>query len=144
MIVIRRIAVLFLTLAAFSVLAEDFNAFTTYKDGGLYINQENGLVINIPASKTHEVIGKVQGYQSELHAQQRKCIEDVENSRIKTKDTLIAIIVPGGLIYLAGKKQQNIQATEDLKNVNAQLSNLENDLDLLKIAYSRESVALLK
>jgi len=144
MIGIRRIVVLFFTLAAFSLQAEDFNDFTTYKSSWLNLNQGNGLIINIPARKTHEVIGKVQKFHSELYAKQRKYREEVENSQIKTKDTLIAVIVPGGLIYLASKKQRNIQAKEGLDSVSLQLSSLENDLGLLKTAYSKESVALLK
>ena len=144
MIVIRRIAVLVFTLVAFSVQADDFNTFSADKGGWLYLNQGNGLTINIPAINTHEVIRKVQLYCSELYAQKRKCAEDVETSQVKTKDALIAVIMPGGLIYLASKKHRNIQAKEDLENINAQLSSLESDLDLLKITFNRESVALLK
>jgi hypothetical protein len=74
--------------------------------------------------RTHEVISNVQGYRSDLYAQKRQCADELENSKIKTKNAWIAAIVSGGLIYLANKKQWNKLVQEDLVAVNVQLSRL--------------------
>ena len=141
MIVIGRFAVLLLTLAGLSVQAGDFNNSVSYEAGWLYINQGGGLIANIPAHETYEVLSQVQNVRSELKSQKNKFVEEVENTRLKTSDTIIALVMPGGLLYAAHKKQRHHQAIKELKTVTSQLEELEEGLDFLKIASSKESLA---
>lgn len=144
MIVICRFAVLLFTLTGLSVQAGDFNNNSvSYETGWLYINQGGGLIANIPAHETYEVLSHAQNVRSELKAQKNKFVEEVENTRFKARDAFIAAVMPGGLLYTAHKKQRHHQAKEELKTVTAQLEGLEEDIDFLKIAFSKETLASL-
>lgn len=139
--VICRFTALILTLAGLTVQAGDFNNSVSYKAGWLYINQDDGLVVNIPAQETYEVLNQAQSVKSGLLAQKNRSAEEVENTRFKTSDTIIAMIMPGGLIYAAHKKQKHHQAKEDLTTITTQLEGVKEGLDFLKIAYSKEILA---
>ena len=141
MFVIRYFTVLLLTFAGLSVQAGDFDNSISYKTGWLYINQGGGLIANIPAYETYQVLSQAQNVRSELKAQKNKSVEEVENTRFKTSDAIIAAIMPGGLIYAAHKKQKHHQAKEELKTVTAQLNGLDEGLNFLKIASSKETFA---
>lgn len=141
MIVIRRFTLLILTLSGLSVQAGDFDNSISYKAGWLYMNQGGDLIANIPAHETYEVLSQVQNVKSELKSQKNKFIEEVESTRFKTSDAIIAAVMPGGLLYAVHKKQKHHQAMEELKTVTAQLEGLEEGLDFLKIASSKETFA---
>jgi hypothetical protein len=143
MIVMRRIVTAWLLLGICSVQAESSDSLTRLQAGLLYIEQEHGLVTNIPAYNTPETLQHVQSFHAELKSRQAQCEENVENTRFKTHDALITIVMPGGLLYAVGKQQRHAAAKESYTQVSQQLQDLQADLARLKASSSTETFALL-
>lgn len=141
MIIIYRAIVVLLTLTVFTVQANDLvNAFS-YHSGILFINQNDGLVVNIPAHESHDVLSQLQTLRAELNANKDQFTKDVENTRFKTSDTIITIVMPGGLLYAANKKRRHAQAKKELRLVTAQLNGFMRDLDFLQDTASKTLLA---
>jgi hypothetical protein len=144
MIVIRRIVTAWLLLGIFSVQAESGDSQTRLQAGLLYIEQEEqGLVTNIPAHDVPEILQRVQSFHAKLKTRQAQCEEDVESTRFKTHDTLITIVMPGGLLYAMGKQQRHAAAKQSFTQVSQQLHDLQSDLARLRASSSEETFALL-
>jgi hypothetical protein len=142
MIVIRRIVVAWLLLGIHSVQAAGDDSQQMLQAGLLYL-QDQGLVANIPACDSPETLRHVQSFHSELASRQTQYATNVEETRFKTQDTLITIIMPGGLIYAMNKQQRHEQAKQAYARVSEQLEDLQVDLARLRASTSEASFALL-
>ena len=141
MITNYRAVVFLLGLSVFTVQADYLEDAFSYRSGGLFISQGNGLVINIPARETHDLLSQLQTFRTELKVNKDQFTTDVENTRFKTSDAIITIVMPGGLIYAANKKQRHTLAKKKLSLVTAQLDGFTGDLDFLKDAASKTLLA---
>ncbi len=143
MIVIRRIVTAWLLLGICSVQAESADSLNMLQTDLFYIEHDDGLVANIPAHATPETLQHVQSFHSELKTRQARCAEDLESTRFKTQDTLISIVLPGGLLYAINKQQRHETAKQSYAKVSQQLQDLQHDLARLKTSFSQETFALL-
>jgi len=143
MIVIRRIVAAWLLLGFFSIHAEAGDAQKVFGAGMLYIVQDNGLVANMPAYDTLETLQHVKSFQSDLTSRQARCAEDMEKTRFKTHDTLITIIMPGGLLYAMNKQQRHEESKQAYAETSKQLEDLQDDMARLQMSSSEETFALL-
>jgi predicted transcriptional regulator len=144
MIVIRRIVTAWLLLGIWSVQAETGISLMTFQAGLLYIVQDDGLVTNLPAHATHEMLQHAQSIRSDLQSRQTQCAEDVESTRFKTHDTLITIVMPGGLLYAMNKQQRHAAAKQAYNQVSQQLLDLNEDLARLQVSANQQAFAMLK
>lgn len=140
-IIIRIVALLTLTIP-FSTQASGIDAQENTANGMLYMEQGNSLVANLPAAGTRELLGKVQQLKANLKEMQTQAITDVKTSKFSGKDTFIAAVMPGGLIYAANKKRRHKDAKAKLTDVTAQLDSLEGDIDMLKSETSKQTLAM--
>lgn len=140
---IRRIAMAALILAPMLAQADNYLHPGLYKSAGLYLDQGEGLIANIPSHEHGEMVKQVRTFRTELATRQQQAEAQVEKSRFSTKDTLLTIILPGGLLYAANRKQQLGKAQEKLSQVSQQLHEVETDLKILQNLSSRDSISYL-
>jgi pyruvate/oxaloacetate carboxyltransferase len=143
MIVIRRIVSAGLLLGSYSIHTEAGDSLQLLDEGMLYVVQDNGLVANIPAHDASATLQHVQSFHSNLQTRQSQCAENVEETRFKAHDTLITIVMPGGLLYAAAKQQQHEQAKQAYTDVTQQLQELQQDLAHFQGTSSETAFALL-
>ncbi|MES9844731.1 MAG: hypothetical protein ABW131_08795 [Candidatus Sedimenticola sp. 6PFRAG5] len=142
MSVITRIFALLPVLFSFNVLAADIDPLTAVPDM-IYLDQADGFVTNVPVTGTNDLLGKVQHLKSELQEHKMQAAIQVETSKFSGQDALITVLMPGGIIYAANKKQRHQDAQAQLADVTQQLDNLESDLTMLKSATSKQTLAML-
>jgi len=140
---LRPIALAILALASCAALAEE-QSLTPTLSSGFYISQGEGFVVNISAQPSLDLLKQTRAFEANLKEKAAHCVEDVEKSRFKTRDALITLIMPGGLIWAASRHQQHLQAQQRLAEVNGQIDELETDLDMLETRTSHATLALLK
>ena len=143
MIVIRHIVTAWLLLGVCAVQAEGGDSLKLPQVGMFYLVQHNGLVANIPAHDAPQTLQHVRSFHSDLQTRQAQCAEDVEDTRFKTHDTLITIIMPGGLLYAVNKQQRHEKAKQAYLKVSRQLQDLQQDLAHFQAASSEAAFALL-
>jgi len=143
MIVIRRIVTAWLLLGIYSMHAEADDSLKFFGAGMLYLVQDNGLVANFPAHDAPTTLQQVTSFHSNLQARRTRCAEELEDSRFKAHDTLITIVMPGGLLYAAAKQQRHEKAKQAYAKVSQQLQDLQQDLTHFKSASSETAFALL-
>ncbi len=133
------IVTLFLALSVNSVTAEELTSLNY-----ISLDQGDGLMVTIPTSGEQTLMNRLAVYQSELNKQMSNSAAQVEKAKFDVKDVLITVIMPGGLIYAAARKQQHNQAKEDLQDISNQLTELKTDMHQLALNSSVHSVAMLK
>jgi hypothetical protein len=143
MIVIQRIVIAWLLLGVGAVQADGVDSRKVLQADLFYMVHDDGLVANIPAHDSPEVVQLVQAFRAKLESRQTQCAEEVENTRFKTHDTLISIVMPGGLLYAFNKQQRHDEAKQTYTKVSQQLYDLKEDLARLKASSSQEAFALL-
>jgi hypothetical protein len=142
MIVIRRIVTAWLLLCIYSLHAQANDSLNLYHSGMLYLVQDSGMVMNMPAQGATDTLRHVRSFHADLKARQAQCAEDVEDTRFKTHDTLITIVMPGGLLYAAAKQQRHVQAKQAYAQVSQQLQDLQKDLAHFQTTSSETVFAL--
>ena len=142
MIVMQRMVAIWLLVGAYAVQAETTETLQRSEPGLLYI-QDAGLVANIPARDARDVLQQARSFRSDLELDRNHCAEAVEETRFKSHDTLITIVMPGGLLYAMNKKQRHEEAKQAYAEVSQQLLDLKEDLARLQASTSQQAFALL-
>jgi len=107
----------------------------------VYVNKESGFITSLPTLTSRELIQEMGRVSSNLQNHKLKLIQDVEAKEFKTSDSLIALIMPGGLFYAATIKLRHKQAIQQLSNTTAQLD--EVNRNLTEFAYATDKTKLL-
>jgi hypothetical protein len=137
-------SVIVLILVLFSV-----NNYAGESDGSLYgsrwinIEHKDGLVSQLPTTTPLELLHQVRTLRNKLVARQFELDKTLEESEFDATNTLITLIMPGGLVYGAYRKLQHKQAESQLKSVTSEITQLSRDLEMLKLATSEYTVSML-
>ena len=108
------------------------------------IRHADGLTVQIPAPVTSRLLENVRQLRTRLLDEQVVLGELVEETSFDVTDTLISVILPGGLIYASYRKLSNDRAQAQLASVNKELSDLSKGLLLLKAESGETAVAVLR
>ena len=141
--IVRYLTAFLLSLSAVNVYAANPNTSAAEDSQWLYIDQGDGLVINIPAPDTQELLGQARQLNSSLLNEREKIAQTVKDSEFKAKDGLITVLVPGGLLYASHKKLKHSRAKKKLAQVTSQLDDLTKGLAMLQLATGEPTVAML-
>ena len=114
MFLIRCFAIAAMIFAPALTQAEDYIHPGIFKSANLYLDQGAGLITNIPCHEHAEVVRQVKSYRNELETVVEQATEVAEHSHFSTMDTLLTIILPGGLLYAANRQQHYSKAHERL------------------------------
>ncbi|MDT8405209.1 hypothetical protein [Sulfuriflexus sp.] len=94
----------------------------------LPVTDSHGLTVNMPRID-HDVLSMhLRELQNRLEGDQLSLGKRVEQTRMKGKSTILAAILPGGLIYTAYKKTVHHRAVTEYEQLETQLAELDQDL----------------
>ena len=109
-----------------------------------YVNKASGLITSLPTVTPGELIQEMGRASSNLQIRKIKLAQAAEAKRFKTSDSVIALAMPGGILYAAAKKFRHKQAVQQLNNVSTQLNTMKRSLLIFKLAaHKSEQLALL-
>ena len=126
-------------------LAQAENPLTPDLQGAerVYIDQGDGLIASLPNFEHADLLQRITSLRGKLKHHENLCSERVEAARFSTKDVLITIIMPGGLLYAASRKKELITAQTQLAQTTHRLHELEDDLYRLNSVSAIEALAYL-
>jgi len=94
----------------------------------IQVNNKTGLINSLPATNSAELIGQMEEMRSNLQAQKARLTRIAEERKFGIKESLITIIMPGGLLYAAIKQQQRHQAVVRMKDASTHLDEMTRNL----------------
>jgi hypothetical protein len=108
------------------------------------LQQPHGFVVNLPASETRGILKGLAAHRTDLTRRSTAAAMQASDTEIGAKDAIIALLMPGGLIYLANKRQRHQRAEQELREISSQLTELQTDIEHFAWQTAAQSVALLK
>lgn len=90
-----------------------------------------GFTIVLPSINIDELVNDVVTLKVALKHDEKRLSHRVEQRRFTTNESLLSLLLPGGMIYAAYKKSSHAQAVSEHEKVVAQLSLLSEDLAVL-------------
>lgn len=92
---------------------------------------KGGFTVNVPSIDNDVLIGEIATLKIALIRDKQLLSSKVEQKRFKSKDTVLAALLPGGMIYAAYKKSAHAQAVKDVEQVSSQIKEITTDLAAL-------------
>lgn len=129
----------------FSLLAATLVFFATDTLAGetrMVLADSQGFCASLPQVDRENLAQRMQQSQGWLAQQQSRLSARVEKLRFGKLDTLITLVMPGGLLYAAIKKGSHRQEQQRLEQVTQDLSQLNADLLALSTQAAEHKVAL--
>ena len=130
-----------------SALGEPFAALTSTvvqrSDNAPMANQD-GFYIDLPTVKSEQLLELVMDYRASLLHLQEEFTHYLDENRFGVKDVLIAIVMPGGLLYAAIRKGDLEQARFELGEITQARNELGGDLLAMQAIAGELTVARLQ
>ncbi len=108
------------------------------------VTTAGGFAIDLPAVSHNKLIELVRTYQVFLVQRQQEVARYLDENRLGAKDTLITVIMPGGLLYALVKEGKLDQARDELAEINKDMDELSHDLLAIQTARTGLTVAQLQ
>jgi len=132
---------LFMSIAIFCTA---FMLQTAYADEALVpVAALDQLVIQLPEVDRAALIEKIMTLRSQLIARKQTLVQMVADKQMDSGDTIITIIMPGGLLYAGYKKARHEQAKNELARVSADIEEFSGDLLAMQSSSAPVFVAQL-
>ena len=103
-----------------------------------------GFYVALPVVDTDRLLERISAQRASLSQREQEVTEYLEDHQLGTRDVLIAVIMPGGLIYAAVRKGNLQQAQAELDQINAAMDELSRDLLAMQAVAGELSVAHLR
>lgn len=136
-------------LASIQFLIAPLNAFadealvqTSDSTVWISINKESGFIISLPTLTSSDLIQEMGRDSSNLQNLKLKLAQAAEDKKFTSNDSLIALAMPGGLLYAAAIKFRHKKAVQQLNNTSAQLNELNSNLIEFKFATDTNKLVL--
>jgi hypothetical protein len=131
------------SLLALTVQAADAVDSTNLESSWLYVEQDSGLITNIPAMERKELIGSLKEVTQSLSQEREQLSSTVEKKKFTGKDTLISAILPGGMLYASYRMASYKNAKKELADVSISIEELTSDVVRLSAIDGETRVAML-
>jgi hypothetical protein len=115
----------------------------SYGSKWLVIEHQDGLTSLLPATTPLELLRQVQTCRNKKLVRQIELDKSLKTSQFGIKDALITAIMPGGLVYATFRNMEHKQVESQLENLMNELSQLNRDLDMLKLAVGERTLSML-
>jgi hypothetical protein len=112
------------------------NWTTTANDGGFYID--------LPAVSPDRLMALIKAYRTFLTQREAAISQYLDEHQLDARDTLITILVPGGLLYAAIRTGDLEQAKAELAEVSGDIDELSRDLLAMQAVAGELTVAQLQ
>lgn len=86
------------------------------------------LITNINHSSNYQLLERLRKYRSRLEEQRASTVTYLKKNRMGTKDVIIAIALPGGLLYAANRKRNLNRAQEKLTRLKTRIAETDKDI----------------
>lgn len=103
-----------------------------------------GFYIDLPAVTPDQLIERIRACRASLTHREEEIARYLDEHRLNAKDTLITVIVPGGLIYAAIRTGDLEQAKTELAEVSEDREALARDLLAMQAIAGDLTVARLE
>jgi hypothetical protein len=103
-----------------------------------------GFYTDLPTVNSRQLLGLIRNYRASLSHRQQEIMQYLEENRLDTGEMLIAIILPGGLLYAAVRKGNLEQAKVELAEMTADRDELSRDLLAMQAVAGELRVAQLQ
>ncbi len=103
-----------------------------------------GFYVALPAVDSDRLLERISAQQASLTRREQEITQYLEDHQLGTRDVLITIIMPGGLIYAAVRKGNLQQAQAELEQINAAMDELSRDLLAMQAVAGDLTVAHLR
>jgi hypothetical protein len=123
----KNISLLLLALTLLSSTSALASGNTSSKMPGDQVNA-NRLITNINHSSHYQLLERLRKYRSRLGEQRQATISYLKKNRMRTRDAIIAIALPGGLLYAAHRKTNINRAREKLARLNTRIADTDRDI----------------
>ncbi len=130
-------------LLTFNVQAAEAVDTTGQGSSWFYMEQDNGLITNVPAAENHELIGSVRELKQSLSDRKEVLSNTVQEKKFKPKDAVITAVMPGGFLYASYKMMSYNNAKAELVALNSNIEELTMDMVRLTKIKGDAQVAML-
>ncbi len=89
---------------------------------------EQGFVVEFPAIDPQLLSQQIRDLRAALLSQRAELVTTVEDLEMGTAETLLSILLPGGLIYAGYRTHEYEAAKEDLAEIDTEIHELSRDL----------------
>lgn len=108
------------------------------------ITTPDQFVIQLPGVDREALIERVRTLRSQLIQRKQALVKVIADKKMDSSDTVIASIMPGGLIYAAYKKTSYEQSRNELAGINADIEECSDDLLAMQAGATPVFVARLQ
>lgn len=112
------------------------NQAHTANDGGFYTV--------LPAVSNNQLISLLRNHQKALTQREEEITRYLDENQLDTKDVLITVIMPGGLVYAAVRKANLEEARDELTEITEDMDELSRDLLAMLAGASELTLAKLQ
>ena len=130
---------------SFAIFCSAFMLQTAHADQPLVlITTQDQFVIQLPGVDRDALIEQVRTLRSQLIQRKQALVKVIADKKMDSSDTVIASIMPGGLIYAAYKKTSYEQSRNELAGINADIEECSDDLLAMQAGAAPVFVARLQ
>lgn len=108
------------------------------------VANEAGFYVLLPAVDSGRLIERISAQRASVAAREQDVRRYLEEHQLGTKDILITVIMPGGLLYAATRKGRLERAETELADIGTLLDELSRDLVNMQAVAGDLSVAQLR
>jgi pyruvate/oxaloacetate carboxyltransferase len=101
------------------------------------------FIVQLPAVDHETLIEQLEILRSQLLQRKQALVLLVADEKLDSRDALITVLLPGGLLYAGYKKVRYEQARSELAQVNADIDEFSNDLLAMQSSATPVVVAQL-
>lgn len=101
------------------------------------------FIVQLPAVDRESLIEQIEILRSQLLQRKQALVLLVADEKLDSRDALITVLLPGGLLYAGYKKVRYEQARSELAQVNADIDEFSNDLLAMQSSATPVVVAQL-
>jgi len=105
---------------------------------------DEGFVIQLPAIERGKLVKQLHVIRSALIAHKQVLAGELEEKQFDSGDALLALVMPGGLLYAGYKKAAHARALNNLEEVSENIAAYSDDLAVLQEQLQPLSVALVE
>jgi hypothetical protein len=92
---------------------------------------KGGFTVNVPGIDNDALVDEIAALKIGLMHDEKLLSHKVEQKRFKNKDTVLAALMPGGLLYAAIKKNAHARIVQEHELVSSRLKEITTDLTAL-------------
>ncbi|MDJ0805559.1 MAG: hypothetical protein QNJ78_01880 [Gammaproteobacteria bacterium] len=125
------------------VLTCTFTSTHTIGDQRYLMQDAEGFCMSLPMVENPTLTQRIRDWQTVLEAQRKILAERIEQLKFNSVDTIITLVMPGGLLYAAVKRSNQLERRENLALLTADLQQLDGDLNAFQ-SFSNLQLAVLQ